>query len=51
MVQNALIFINYARFQVPVPGSGSRFRFLYRCIVVSAVLLFSSNLQKYRLFI
>jgi hypothetical protein len=34
-VQNALICINYARFQVPVPGSGSRFRFLYRCIVVS----------------
>jgi hypothetical protein len=35
VVQNALICINYARFQVPVPGSGSRFRFLYRCIVVS----------------
>jgi hypothetical protein len=47
-VQNALICINYARFQVPVPGSGSRFRFqvpvpvsLYRCIAVS---LFSSSL-------
>ena len=33
MVQNALICINYARFRVPVPGSGS-------CIAVS---LFSSS--------
>jgi hypothetical protein len=35
-VQNALICINYARFQVPVPGSGSCIAVsLYRCIVVS----------------
>jgi hypothetical protein len=39
VVQNALICIYYARFQVPVPGSGS-------CIAVS---LFNSSSQSERL--
>jgi hypothetical protein len=40
VVQNALICINYARFQVPVPGSGS-------CIAVSLYRFLVVAKQKY----